>query len=407
MISSLILGILSMGILLSINTSFDWVDENVKENILEQTKGWLGIVGHIFIWIISIMIPIYIFIVVTIFILNGNLTKINKKTYATSFGSLLLLSFLGILVASLMIPFIIAIPDSWFDNSVIPEEEVSGGINIVSYFTKWWMILGMMLMGIITGIIIRISINNKNKYSIKKWFNKILSYITTYFKSVIILVPFVIITRLSILGLSDIHQTGNILKLMGVYLGIYWFGALIILVSLILANIFLSKANITKKEKMSILLTQSLTVFANQNTQASLPTTQHNLMKLGVSKEITQLTPTKGMIMGMIMCNGFSPMLIVSLSLSNYGVMNVETIFMAIGMIMILSISTSGVGSADYTIILSTLGMFGISSAFYMTVVIPIQEINERTIARPNNTLGHMVATQITESVHQNKKNNQ
>ena len=67
---------------------------------------------------------------------------------------------------------------------------------------------------------------------------------------------------------------------------------------------------------------------------------------------------------------------------------------------MMLAISTSGTGSADYTIVLSTIGVLGISEGFYATVVMPIQEMNERTITKPNNTLGHLVATQLTERVH-------
>ncbi len=33
----------------------------------------------------------------------------------------------------------------------------------------------------------------------------------------------------------------------------------------------------------------------------------------------------------------------------------------------------------------------------------PIQEINERTISRPNNSLGHIAATQITEKKKKKK----
>lgn len=403
LMTSFIFGILSMVILLSISNSINW-EEGEQSQVLKQTRELFGIIIMIFIWAISIMIPIYMFIIVISFIMSENINKINKKTYAVSFISLMSLSFLGILMALLMIPLIITIPQEWFNDSVItnPTEKVD---QIVSYFTKWWLILGMVISAIIIGSLIRLFIKDNEKItSISNICNKLLFYVNNYFKYVVFFVPFVIITRFSMLGISETGVAQTTIRIMGVYIGIFWFGALIIFTILFLLNISLSKANLTKREKSSILLEEVITVFGNQNTQASLPTTRTCVTKLGVSEEISFLTPTQGTMMGMVMCNGFTPMLIVMLSLANYGMFNFWPIFTAIFIIMALSISTSGSGSADYTIILATLGALGVSSSFYMNAIMPIHEFNERTIIKPNNVLGHIAATQITEINHRNPK---
>ena len=104
------------------------------------------------------------------------------------------------------------------------------------------------------------------------------------------------------------------------------------------------------------------------------------------------------------MCNGFTPTLIILMSLNNYHNLTFLYILGAIALVFILLISSSGGGSSDYTISVTVLSVLNINNLFYLNTIMPIQEINESLIAKSNNVLGHLLASQITER-YNNKSN--
>lgn len=387
---------------------------NVNPTQIDSVKNWYKWIGVIFIYLVVLIIPFYIFFITLSFILSDSVTNVRGATYLTSFGSLLALSLFGIIVALAMIPLIYAIPNDWLNITEPGDWVETGGEEgggFISYFTKWWLILALVILSIFIGLLARLTLNkNKGAYLVlKKTTDRISGVIGEYYKIVVLLVPFVIFTRLTMIGLEEENIDSN-LGLMGSYLIIFWIGSLFIFGFLYILNILLSNKNISRSEKSKILVDQVAEVFATQSTQASLPMTQDTVRKLGVSDDVSKITPTKGTIMGMVMCNGFSPMLIVLFSIANANGGSIDWVKVIFAVVLVTSfaISTSGQGSADYVITTSVLGILNISTYLYLGVLMPVQEINEKTIRTPNNTLGHIAATQITDKVHRRSmiKNN-
>ncbi len=297
-------------------------------------------------------------------------------------------------MAMLMIPLINLIPqDFWNFNNVIESGEEEG------VWWLWIMIIVIILVSFISSLIVRFVLPNKVD-SIREIVNTVVKYMGLYFSIVVFFVPVVIMCQFISIGLAEDEL--NSLILIQIYLGIFWLGALIIFVALFIMNILLSDKEVSIKEKIKILFNQVLVVFATQSTTASLPTTQKNIQKLGVCEEISLLTPTKGVFMGMVMCNGYAPMLILEFCLASVGMLTPLNVLLVSLLVLSLAISTSGTGSADYFIITTVASIIpGLSLNVYLSVLMPAQEINERTITRPNNTLGHVYATLLTEKYHQ------
>lgn len=404
-ITGLVVG-LAMGLigLVVLLISMPFIDVSI--NSIDNTRKALGILGWLFITFISLAIPFYIFLVIFNFITGENIGKIKVKTFMISFSSLLGLALFGIIVAMILVPIIFIIPEDLF--STFGETDQVQQSSISSFFTDWRLILLMVSLGIISSVFVRI-FYKKDKSSIARinlYFGHVLLGLTKYFDCIVRIVPFVIMTRILSLGLLEPNEAANTFELMGIYMGMFWLGALFIFSVLLISNILLSHKGLSIKKRASILLSHCLTVFGTQSIQASLPQTQISTRELGVSDEISQLTPSNGTIMGMVMCNGFTPMLVIALSLANDpgDMLTIQNIFIVGLLIFGFSISSSGSGSADHTIILTILNIFSISPGLYLTVIMPMQEINESTIAKPINSLGHIAATQITEIYHKKNK---
>lgn len=389
LVTGLISGAVLLGLFITIlNTS------HVEHEVLMQTKKWLSLPGFVFIRLVMIIIPVYLFFIVSNFVLSEHFGDIKKRTYGISFASLLGLSLFGILIAMLLAPLIALIPnDLWpTDDSIVIREEEEG----ISWL--WILFLVVILVSFFGSLIFRLVAPSKIEKA-NKWVEVVVKYLTIYFSIVIISVPFVIMGQLSIIGLND--EPWDNIKLMGIYMGIFWLGALTIFIVLFAGNILIANKEIKVKTRAAILLDQVTTVFAYQSTTASLPETQANVRKLGVCEEISKLTPTKGVFMGMVMCNGFAPMLMLEFTLASAGMLTIANVLLISLIVFSLTISTSGSGSADYFIITTTIGIFnGIDTNLYLQVLLPVQEINERTITRPNNTLGHVFATQLVDKYH-------
>ncbi len=387
----LVTGIL-IGLIFMITLIF--LKGDIKQESVDILKGVVTLPINLFIDLIIIVIPFFLFFIVASLVFSEHFGKIKKRTYGISLLNLLSLSLFGIIMAMLMIPLINLIPqDLWNFNNVIESGEEEG------VWWLWIMIIVIILVSFISSLIVRFVLPNKVD-SIREIVNTVVKYMGLYFSIVVFFVPVVIMCQFISIGLAEDEL--NSLILIQIYLGIFWLGALIIFVALFIMNILLSDKEVSIKEKIKILFNQVLVVFATQSTTASLPTTQKNIQKLGVCEEISLLTPTKGVFMGMVMCNGYAPMLILEFCLASVGMLTPLNVLLVSLLVLSLAISTSGTGSADYFIITTVASIIpGLSLNVYLSVLMPAQEINERTITRPNNTLGHVYATLLTEKYHQ------
>ncbi len=410
LLSGLILGLLSLLIFYNLinNTSFDITS---GQGMVDEFKFLFNAPGFIFINLILIMVPVYLILIISSLVFNGSFKDVKKRTYGVSFISLISLSAIGVFIAILTIPLVMLIPEEIWHNALHEHDHdhylrhgaEGGGFN--------WMVLlvfGVIIFTFIITIIIRVVISEENVKMVAKSINSILRVITVYFKVVIMLVPLVLFTRLASMGLTtNMAETTAKLQIMGIYVGLFMAGALLIFTLLFASSTLLSSSELSIKERVMILLNYSLISFSNQSAAATLPQTQQTTKDLGVCEEVSSLTPTKGLFMGMIMCNGFTPMLMTIMVLGGGEILSITNVVIAAALIISLSISTSGAGSSDYWITASTLKImqpYGVTAEIfdliYLDILIIAQEINEMTVAKPVNGLGHITATLITNKYH-------
>lgn len=399
----LFLGLISMiTFLLLINeTSFS------NDDLLNNTKEIFELPGTIFINLVLIIVPVYLVFIISSLVFNEDFKNIKKRTYGVSFISLLSLSIFGILIALLLIPLIELIPRDIWNNVIGDESLFLGGGESPSLNWKMFLVFGIIILTFITTIILKITLP-KHVSKMKQFITSVLKYITMYFKIILILVPFVLFTRLSTIGMTnELVEASSKVSIMLIYIGLYMLGALILLGVLFTISIVTSDKNISIKEKTKIIGSYLLTAFSNQSAAVTLPTTQSTLRELGVCEEITLLTPTKGLFMGMVMCNGFTPMLMSLMILTGAGILTFVNVLIVALIIFSLSISTSGAGSSDYWITATTMQVMGhygvtehIFDALYLNLILVAHEVNEMTVAKPLNGLGHISATLVTEKYH-------
>ncbi len=402
LIMGLVMGLVGMAMFLCL---INFTDFNSPE-ILEQTRNSFNIIGWIFIHLILYVVPIYLILIIMSLVFSGDFKNIKKRTYGISVISLLGLSVFGMLIALLLIPIIISIPQSLWDNAIAAGGDIAegeGGFN-------WGILLifGVIILSFVISITSRILMKEDSIRKTNDIVQTLLKYLTLYFKGVIFLVPVVLLTRLSTIGMTEeFSDAAAKLLLMFIYIGIYLLGALIILGSLFTFIILTSDKNLTFKEKSLIIWKYILIAFANQSAAVTLIDTQETSRELGVCDEISMLTPTKGLFMGMVMCNGFTPMIMSLMILSGGGILTVGAVLTAMLLIFSLSISTSGAGSSDYWITATTMKVmepFGVTSelftSIYLNIVLVAHEVNEITVPKTLNGLGHISATLLTEKYH-------
>ncbi len=392
LITGFILGVIGIGIFTTIRHS-----SIIDDSQIVSAKNWLELSSKIFFDLIMVIVPLYVFSMIILLFIEKKNQTINKKTYATSFASLLGLSLFGISIAIAMIPLILLIPDKLTNFS--PGE--SAPIDWVDIVKRYIVIL-FIFMGVFIGVLLKVvgKRNSKIHTNSLTFFLNLKKVSLNLLLKIIFMVPFVIAFSLTTIGLANTKEMGNMWLIILIYLGIYWLGAIIIFLILFLSNIFFSSSTQSPKEKSLLLIKHAGYVFGTQSISASLSKTQELTRTLGVSDDISNLTPTKGIVMGMVMCNGFTPTLIILMSLNNYGNLSFLFVLATILLVFILVISSSGSGSADYTITITSLSILNINNLFYLNLIIPVQEINEAFVSKTNNVYGHIFASLLTEKVN-------
>ncbi len=401
---SLITGFLSM-ITFLVVLNYTSVGNNVDSSLMNNWDIFFGISGTIFIDLILIAVPVFLVLVVASLVFGSDFSTVKKKTYGISFLSLWLQSIIGITIAICLIPLVILIPNELWQNSM--SAEIIHGEESATYNWIMLIVFGLMLLSFVIAIIMRITMKDKVGL-FNEWTNKLMSYVTGYFKVIITLVPMVMFDRLTNIGVTtNVSEATSQLAIMGIYFGLFILGSIIIIFIISLMIILMSDKGIQSKDKIKSISKLLLVAFSNQSTAATLPDTQEVAKDLGACEEITNLTPTKGLFMGMAMCNGFTPMLISIMILSAGGLLSLGTVLLTSLVIVTLSLSTSGAGSSDYWITFTTMKImqpFGVTDllfdSVYLNMIMVVQEVNEVTISKPINGIGHLNATLLTDKYH-------
>lgn len=387
----------------------------------DEVRDWLSILTTMFISGLLLIVPLYIFTAIVSFIIDENSSKIGKKTYGTSTLTLMMLPLIGILIALLTIPLINLIDTSLLDgleggslsheghdhdtSSTITDILSTSVGSSLAIFVSPESLLSVVIFGIIIGFIVKTLKKDNEDYfkSTKKFFEILKKIISKYLEIIMILLPFAIATRMAMILMNN--SPGNEAKLIGIWLGIYALGSIIIFTITFVITISISTKEKSFKEKSSAILEHSLFAFVNPNIIATLPSTQKTSITLGAKDEIANLTPTKGTFMGLIMCAGFMPMLVVLTTAHFDSGITWHIVLIAIPIIFAISIGTVGMGHADMIVVLSALGTLGLSETFYLSVALILSPITE-TVATVNNTNAHISATLITNKVYTHTSDN-
>ncbi len=378
-----------------------------------EVRNWLTLYSNLFISGILLIVPLYIFVAIVNFIIDEKNNKISKKTYFVSIFLLIILPIIGILIALLMIPIVNNINiimdetgEIWDSQPQNITEIISSSIgSSLDIFLSTESLLSILIFAIIIGFIIKsFKKNNSDEdeenlfESSQRFFIIFKKIIVKYLKVIMLILPFAIGTRLSIMLMTKAPNEN--IKLVTLWLSIYTLGSIIIFIIFNSISLLISSNEINKKEKIRSLFNHFVFTLANPNTIVALNSTQETTKKLGVSEEMALLTPTKGTLMGLTMCSGFMPMLTLLFTTKVTGeAINFNLILIATIIIFTISIGTIGMNSVDSVTVISALSALNMSSVFYLSIVFVLAPITE-IIATINNTSGHIMSTIIADKTN-------
>ncbi len=401
-----ILGMIIFGIIYNYNNpvnipgiedgSITWVDE---------AKDWFSLYTILFFSGLILIIPIYVFTSIVLLLINSN-KKIGKKTFLVSISMLILLPIFGAIIGLLMVPLINLIDPNLMDGIgigeipaegeaiTIPGFIASGMASSVSMLFNVETIITMVVFSIIMAFVF-LSIkktNTKSFDSILNFFLILKEIVAKYISFILVLLPFAISTRLAMLFMNSAPENG--LKVILFWFAIYMIGFIIIFITITVLIKLLSNKNV---KTSNVLFKHSVNAIGSGSVFATLPSTIHTSIELGSNYEIANMTPVKGAFMGKVMCGGFTPMIILLFSAHFESDITIQIMIISLIVVVLLSIGTSGMGHADFMIVISGLSTLGLSTATYSLIftIIPITEI----LSVINNTNGHILSTLVTSKV--------
>lgn len=392
---------------------------------IQQAQDWLTLFSTIFISLLSFIIPIFIFNTIILLINRRGDDKKTHRLFISSICFLVFFPIIGILVALLFIPLIVLISpqvigpvsptpildwiNAFFNNSdnqsllTIFNTLIPNSINI---FASTELIGAVVVIGFIFGIVIKL-LNKENP----REYNSIINFFETtnkinikYISYVLVLIPFVIATRIPILalGFNINNQTGSANLFFLLYYFVFFvLGVMIILTILISIIAFFSPAKLNEIKK--VLFFQWSNTFANPSLPTLIPVTTTSTLNLHVSKTVSEIVPTLGSVMGLIICGGFTPTLLALLAASSSGVpINFAFVLTLIIFVIIISIGTSGITNADSIIAIAVLTAMGLSTDVYL-VALAISPILE-FLAIIGNSTGNLAAALLIDRWYQHDK---
>ncbi len=378
--------------------SITWVDE---------VNNWLAMPSSIFLSLISFVIPLYVFTSIVLLINNQNKEAKNHAwMFSSSMILLVILPILGIAIGLAMIPLINLIPQDIipYDPNNVIENENSSIPNIIVKILPYSLIMltspaflgSVVIFAILLGIVIKTTEKNHapRHHDIVFFFTTIKIVSDRYLGYVLMLIPLVIATRLPMLMMvENIDQ----LTFVSYYIGLFFLGGTIIMIILTTIIMIVSPA---KKHKVDTLVNHWTNSVANPSLATMLPITKQTTRKLGASEDMSEITPTLGTSMGLVMCGGFTPTILALMTENNIAdnSLTLSFVFLVIIYVFIASFGTSGVSDADSIIVLAVLGSLGLPPEVYLTIMVvsPLTEL----VAILINSTGQIAVTMLNDKLH-------
>ncbi len=359
--------------------------------------------------LLVLIIPVLIFtLLVSIINRNRHNSQIGFKTFIVSFVSLLLMALIGVIIAFLLTPTIrlIEIPfsseievSSGGNYSSIPDIINSFAPTSIAIFTSISVILSVVSIGMITGFLLRSLHKSQHRHGEKiiRFFENLQVVLREYIKLISLLLPVVIISRVSILFLSDILE--NVINL-GFFFIVFLIGwALIIAIEIFLGLISMRRGVDQKENNISRYFkfirpywVESLT---KVNSSSLLPYTINTVNNLNTDSEIAEFTPTLATTMGQSICGAFYPAFIAIMTANLAGIdLSVQFYIVLFIIIIVTNIGVTGVPGADSAVNLIVLGTLGLTSSYYASILL-IEPFLD-SIRTLGNATGFVAATLIT-----------
>ncbi len=404
-----------LGIYLFIVTTTLGVADQSHINSLESMRWWLTIAWNLFMFLLLISLPLYVFSMVSTTFTNTRHHEGGKRLLLTSFLSLLGMTLIGILTAILFVP-ILYFGRELFKLAPTSGEETSFSLlaNILHYYS--YTVLITIFLAISFAIALNILHKKKHETAenIISFIEKVKEAVRQYLNLVTKLVPYVIS---GVLILLFNNYGGQFVSTASALL----FFALIFFAGLgIVFTLELNLVKILRRDKDKISKTEfrkktnqyMINVFAVQSAPVVYPMTVQYATVLGVSEPVKETVPTLTTFMGYSMCGGFYPALVVLFTIlqPNASLMGHTgfwwvfiTISFMIPLILIMTLGMTGVPGADVAIVLGILSILGLNPAYFFTIYL-IEPLLDK-FRGMGNSMGFAAAAVITDRLYEKELN--
>lgn len=419
---------LFIGILyLIVSTALPAPDESAQEYVNSMYM-WLTMAWNIFMLLLLLVLPIYIFSMVSTTFTNTRHHNKGKKLLFTSFLSLWGMTLLGIIIAVLLFPIMYLLRDSMQLTISLSGKEstgIFGGIwpGLESTMNVLLINYGYIVIASIATAIIFAIIMNLLHSKLHDHGEKVISFvehvknaIRHYLRWVSKLVPYVICGMLIVLFANYDNAFTNTLASLILFTAFFFIGLVIVwsIEFSIVWTMRQSKNEINNKRFISYTAEYAVNDFAVQSAPVLYPITVAYVEKTGVSKDVVETTPTLSTFMGYSMCGGFYPALVVMFTMlqsnptiTENQILTLGTMFILIlimiPLIMVMTLGMTGVPGADVAIVLGLISSLGLNPQYFFTVYL-IEPMLDK-FRGVGNSMGFAAASVITDKIHRTEFN--
>ena len=371
----------------------------------DETQVLLLMFTNIYLSLIFISIPFLIFVMIVMLVIKKNEISNSKSFFFKTFMSLLIPILIGMFIAIALIPLVNKIELNIINISsknvftfitVISETFINTGIMFVEFFP----LIVLVPVSIIIGFSIKFYFtkNPSSKDKVIKNFSVTKDVLVNYLEIISFSLPLIIITRI-----SSIFLRPSIFIELLKFIGVFLLGLFFIILVLNIINLIIQKSF---KEYFKYYWSYILIAFVKSNSMNYLPDTIRVSEKMGVDKNISEITSIFGLNVGPAICSGYYLMLIGLIGLNTINAITFSNVLIMFLLIMVVNLTTSGLKGGDEmarNIVLSSMtASLGIDSIFYYGSIFAIESILE-PIRHIGNSTSYLTSNIINQRWNRKK----
>ncbi len=416
---------LTIGVIYFIFSTYLEDGKAENENMINSINTWLSLFWNIFMLMLLIVLPIYIFSMVSTTFINTRHHEKGGKLLVISFFSLLGMTFLGIVVALLFAPIFIILKDFMQLNGSTLSNDSSSTSGFNDFLNGFLLNYGFfVIISIVLAITFGVTMNILHKYKHdfgEKTINiivRIRESVKVYLFWVSKLIPYVLVGMLILLLDNYENIFTNTMQSLALFTVFFFLGLIIIWsIEYLIVNVFRDKELHNKREFSKITRQYVINDFSVQSAPVLFPITVQYTKDLGVEKDVYETTPVLSSFMGYSMCGGFYPALIVIFTLiqdepfinsdTSYSlIIFITLILVMIPLILVTSLGMTGVPGADVAIILGIISTLGLSPYYFHTIYL-LEPLFDK-FRGIGNSMGFAAGSVLTNEIYKkslSKKN--